>query len=170
MIATVSAFRFGLAFLVALAAGCMEISVEHEVPALKADRTIPYEASDLFVIIYDKEGETDRKNRWVVFVDGEARAVLQEVPGYTHISANPGLHAVVAAVRGAAVIPPIPSPLHFEKRAETSVTCEAGSRCGVAVNVKPPTSWRGLRMSAQPLPEDQLEAAIQGLTFTEADH
>lgn len=169
MIATASAFRFGLAFLAAFAAGCMEIPLEPAVPALKADRTIPCEASDLFVIIHDKKGETDRKNRWVVFVDGEARAVLQEVPGYTRISVPPGLHAVVAALRGAAVIPPIPSPLHFEKRAETSVTCEAGSRCGIAIDVKPPTTWRGLRMSAQPLPEGQLEQAIQELTFTEAD-
>lgn len=167
---TAPAFRIGLAFLVAFTAGCIEIPLQPEIRELTADRNVPNEASELLVIIHDgKVGETDRKMRWVVFVDGEPRAVLPDGSGYTRISVPPGPHVVIAALRGAAIIPPIPSPVHFEKRTETSVTCEAGSRCGVAVDVEPPTTWKGLRMSAQALPGDQLEQAIQGLTLTEAD-
>jgi len=167
--------RVGLAFLVVWTASCAEIPLEPEVPELNANRSIPYDASELLVIVRSRiEGEgPDRKVRWVVFVDGEARALLPDVPGFTRIYVPPGAHEVVVAHRmsslGIALVFPVPVPLHDDMRVKISVTCEARSRCGVAIYEEPPTTWRGLRMSARSLPDDELESATRGLMLTEPD-
>ena len=99
--------------------------------------------------------------------------MLREAPGYTRIPVSPGRHEVDVAHRmrssGIAPIFPVPIPLHSEMQAKTSVLCEARSRCGVAIDEEPPTTWSGFKMSAKPLSEDQFEQAIQGLTFTGPD-
>ena len=165
----------GLAFLALWNVGCAEIPIEPEVPELKANRSIPYDASELLVIVRSRiEGDgPDRKVRWVVFVDGEARALLFGAPGFTRIFVPPGPHEVIVENRmkslGIALAFPVPVPLHDVVRIKTSLHCEARSRCGVAIYEEPPTTWRGLRLSSRSVPEDELEGATRGLTLTEPD-
>lgn len=167
--------RLGLAIFVASIAACLEIPVEPKVPELRAGESIPSETSELLVIVRSgmEYQDADRKVRRVVFVDGEARAVFRDAPGYTRIPVLPGLHTVVVSNHmseyGVFVAFPVPVPLHSEEHAETSVACESHDRCGVAIDEHPPTTWRGLRMSAQSVPKDQLDQSIRGLAFTEPD-
>jgi hypothetical protein len=165
--------RVGLVLLVIWVAGCVEIPLEPAVPEFKTNRSIPSDASELFVIVRSRTGVPDRKVRWIVFVDGEARAILRGVPGYTRISLPPGSHEVIVAQRmrsyGIFLAFFVPIPLYDEIQAKTSLTCRARSRCGVAIDEAPPTIWRGLRMFANPVPENQLEHATRGMTFTEPD-
>jgi len=169
----VAVSRVGLVLLITWAAGCGEIPLEPAVPEFRANRNIPSDASELFVIVRSQTGGPDRKVRWIVFVDGEARALLRGIPGYTRISIPPGSHEVIVAQRmksyGIALAFPVPILLHDEIQAKTSLTCRARSRCGVVIDEVPPTTWRGLKMFANPVPEDQLEHATRGLTFTEPD-
>jgi hypothetical protein len=167
--------RAGLAILAASLAACLGIPVEPEVPELRESGSSPGETSELFVIVHSPTAgqDSDRKVRRVVFVDGAPRAVFLGAPGYTRIPVLPGPHSVVVSHRMSEhevfVAFPVPVPLSFEKNAETSVTCESLDQCGVVIDEHPPTTWRGFRMSAQPVPRDQLDQAIRGLAFTEPD-
>lgn len=167
--------RAGLAILVASLAACLGIPVEPEVPELRESGSSPGETSELFVIVRSPTAgqDADRKVRRVVFVDGAPRAVFLDAPGYTRIPVLPGPHSVVVSHRmsdrSVFVAFPVPVPLHFEKSAETSVTCESSDQCGVVIDEHPPTTWRGFRMSAQPVPREQLDQSIRGLAFTEPD-
>ena len=167
--------RAGLAILVASLAACLGIPVEPEVPELRESGSSPGETSELFVIVHSPTAgqDADRKVRRVVFVDGAPRAIFLDAPGYTRIPVLPGPHTVIVSHRmsehGVFVAFPVPVPLHSEISAETSVTCESLDRCGVVIDEHPPTTWTGFRMSAQPVPRDQLDQSIRGLVFTEPD-
>jgi hypothetical protein len=165
--------RLGPAILVASVAACAEIPAEPNVPDLHARASIPGETSELFVVVRSATLAQDRKVRWVIFVDAEARAVFLDAPGYTLIPVLPGPHTVVASNRmseyGVFVAFPLPVPLHSEKHAETSVTCPSQDRCGVTIDEHPPTAWRGLRISAQSVPKEQLDQLIRGLSYTRPD-
>jgi hypothetical protein len=152
---------------------CAEIPNEPEVPLMTDSMPAPVNASELFIVIRPFVVSPDRLGKWVVLIDGAARAVLPNTTAYTRVLVSPGTHEVLVGLRmrSAALAPALPVPIsvRFERDIRVSIPCVPRGRCGVVVDEHAPTAWVGTTLSARILTPDQIDDAVRGLSLKDSD-
>lgn len=162
-------WRAWLAALVCGVAGCGVVELAPDKPALRGARVVPTETSELVVVI--RGGSLGYRARWVIYVDGVARAWMPTEAGFTRIRITPGQHDVEAGFRtrdlNIALIP-LP-PWSNEIKARRAVVCQPALVCGFAAGVYLDMKRSWVTVDAEVLEEGEIDAAISGLPFVAPD-
>jgi hypothetical protein len=127
------------------------------------------ETSELVVIV--RGGSLGYKAKWVIYVDGVARAWMPPQPSFTRIRITPGRHDVGLGFRTRdlnIVVVPLP-PWSNEITAQRVLVCQQAHACGLTAEVYMDMKKNLLTLDAQFLEEEKIDAEANGLPFVAPD-